>query len=238
MEKGPKIEKDPLDDGPEDDTSMFVQLKACHFVKTSKRVWKLICNEHTITFIGLTELPEDYTVRVSDLDDKSTNVVWKQIREDSNPVKNFVDWAYANSASREVPGEIVGVSVGDKNTSFTLERQPTPSRSLIVSTWGIALRKHAPERSQRNWFVGIISNRAHGVDLRKLNGRSEEVQEGVLEDPKFGMIMNSIIKEVEEKDLTHISVSCTKGRHRSVAVAELLKKLFYPNDILEHLTIS
>lgn len=220
-----------------DDETMVTQLKTAGFQKTSKRVWKRELDGQTITFIGLTDLPVDYTVRVSDLDDKSTNIVWKEIREEDSPVKKFVQWSYENSAAREVPGETTDVAVGDVSTTLTLEIQPDISRTLIISTWGIAMRDRAPEKSQRNWFVGIISNRAKNVDLRKLNGRSEEVQQGVMEDPKFGMIMNSIVSEVEKKGLNHISISCTKGRHRSVAIAELLKKLFYPNAVLEHLTI-
>jgi hypothetical protein len=225
-------------DSPPSPPSMFDHLQACGFTKTSKRVWKRVSEDHTITFIGLTELPIDYSVRISEFDDTSANIVWKELREGDNPVKKFAEWAYANSIAREVPGQIVDlVGCDDKTVSFKLEVQPT-DRDLIISTWGVKKRSRAPEESQRNWFVGIISARAHGVDLRKFDGRSEEVQAGIMGDDHFGPIMSSIIKEVEEHNLTHISTSCTKGRHRSVAVAELLKKWFYPRAVVRHLTIN
>lgn len=219
------------------EASMTEQMKAYGFTKTSKRVWKRTLEDQTLTFIGLTDLACDYSVRISDFDDTSANIVWKVLREEESPVKKFVEWAYSNSLSRDVPGQIMDLSTSEKTISIKLEVQPT-DRELIISTWGVAKRSHAPEGSQRNWFVGIISARAHGVDLRKFNGRSEEVQEGIMGDQRFGSIMSSVVKEIEEQNLTHISVSCTKGRHRSVAVAELLKKWFYPKAILRHLTIS
>ena len=43
--------------------------------------------------------------------------------------------------------------------------------------------------------------------------------------------------QVEHSDLKCISINCTKGRHRSVAAAEILKKTYYPNATVKHLTI-
>ena len=35
-----------------------------------------------------------------------------------------------------------------------------------------------------------------------------------------------------------IGINCAKGRHRSVAAAELLKRYYYPSAVVEHLTIK
>ena len=43
--------------------------------------------------------------------------------------------------------------------------------------------------------------------------------------------------QVEHSDLKCISINCTKRRHRSVAAAEILKKTYYPNATVKHLTI-
>ena len=43
--------------------------------------------------------------------------------------------------------------------------------------------------------------------------------------------------QVEHSNLSCISINCTKGRHRSVAAAEILKKTYYPNATVKHLTI-
>jgi len=54
----------------------------------------------------------------------------------------------------------------------------------------------------------------------------------------FPDFMISIQKIIEENDLRIVSFNCSKGRHRSVAAAELLKKLVYPNSEIIHLELS
>ena len=46
-----------------------------------------------------------------------------------------------------------------------------------------------------------------------------------------------VVEKIERDDLYAVSINCTKGRHRSVAAAEILRKVFYKEAKVEHLTI-
>jgi len=48
-------------------------------------------------------------------------------------------------------------------------------RPLIIYTWGRKLRKRQPDCVQRNFNAAILNGRRKGVNLKKLDGRSEEV---------------------------------------------------------------
>lgn len=125
---------------------------------------------------------------------------------------------------------------------------PTPeelevdrNRHLLIYTWGKALRKSKPSDSQSNFNAGILNGRGGGVDLHKMNGTCEEVQRNVSSCSRFPGFLEAICKKIEKSTpapLHTISINCTKGRHRSVAAAEILKKFYYPNAVLKHLTIS
>ena len=46
-----------------------------------------------------------------------------------------------------------------------------------------------------------------------------------------------VVGRVEADDLRVVSFVCTKGRHRSVAAAEIFVRLYYPLGRTVHLTI-
>eukprot|EP00443_Scrippsiella_acuminata_P074121 CAMPEP_0115538794 /NCGR_PEP_ID=MMETSP0271-20121206/89064_1 /TAXON_ID=71861 /ORGANISM="Scrippsiella trochoidea, Strain CCMP3099" /LENGTH=66 /DNA_ID=CAMNT_0002971705 /DNA_START=74 /DNA_END=270 /DNA_ORIENTATION=- len=60
-----------------------------------------------------------------------------------------------------------------------------------------------------------------------MNGLSDEVQSNVASCGLFPRWISMVCAKVEGSDLHAISINCTKGRHRSVAAAEILKKLYY-----------
>jgi len=112
-----------------------------------------------------------------------------------------------------------------------------PSRALTILTWAKAAHKHKPDRSQKNYSVEMISIRDQGLNLKRLTGRGQDIQNRILAEPKFVRVMKQIVREVEENDYTVISVCCAQGRHRSVAIAELLRKLYYPSAEINHLDL-
>jgi len=113
----------------------------------------------------------------------------------------------------------------------------TDTRELLVYTWGKALRKSAPPDSEHNFNAGILNGRGGGADLRTMNGLSDEVQSNVASCGLFPRWISMVCAKVEHSNCKVISINCTKGRHRSVAAAEILKKQYYPNAQLKHLTI-
>jgi hypothetical protein len=52
------------------------------------------------------------------------------------------------------------------------------------------------------------------------------------------LMLRQTVRKIEEEDLHTISTFCSKGRHRSVSAAVLLKLIYFPNATIEHLTIK
>ena len=75
------------------------------------------------------------------------------------------------------------------------------------------------------------------MNLRKMNGLSSEIQARISRCSLFPTWITMVIEAIETKNLSVISINCTKGRHRSVAAAEILKAVYYPKATIEHLTI-
>jgi len=119
-------------------------------------------------------------------------------------------------------------------------------RPLNVLTWGNSLktlngikavRTKNGIRMQRNFSASGLNGRGGNVDLRTMNGLSEGVQRNVARSDRMQEWMRMVVKRIERDNLQTIAVNCSKGRHRSVAAAELLKKYYYPKAVIRHLTI-
>lgn len=217
----------------EEEKNFPILLAEANFRKTSKRVWQLTVSDHTVAFIGTGNSPLNYSVRISGFDDKDIDDLWRQMLS----IEKLLVWVQVNSHKEETPGFTQEIEVDSNKQSIETTVMPTNDRQLTILTWGVAKMAHTPSVSQRNWFVGVITTRKYGVNLKKNNGKSEEIQAGIMADPKFPNILNSIVSEVEKNNYTVISISCTKGRHRSVAMAEILKKHIYPQAQVRHLTL-
>ncbi len=113
----------------------------------------------------------------------------------------------------------------------------TTDRKLLILTWGRALLKGTPQQSERNFNAGVLNGRGGSINLRKLNGLSDEIQGRISRCSLFPTWIKMVIDKIEDDDLMCISINCTKGRHRSVAAAEILKKVYYPAAQIDHLTI-
>jgi len=108
-------------------------------------------------------------------------------------------------------------------------------RNLTILTWGKAARKYKPDETEKNWSIEMIS--INDIYLKKMNGKNLIIQNRLMIESTFIKLLKGIVKEIEEKDYKTISICCTHGRHRSVATAEILKKLYYPNAIINHLDL-
>ena len=108
-------------------------------------------------------------------------------------------------------------------------------------TW----EKVAQQGAERDFNAAILSAVGHDVALSRHDGTERAVQRNVAESPAFQSLLGSIVLAVEEppveegaKGLECFSISCHRGRHRSVALAELLRDHFYPAATLTHLTLK
>jgi len=154
----------------------------------------------------------------------------------------LIQWAKAQRSQE--PGFDAEDSSTDLDAVNSLDYLPTPGdlkvtpgRALLIYTWGKALRKSAPADSQHNFNAGILNGRGGGADLRTMNGLSDEVQSNVASCSLFPTWISMVVAKVEHSQLNAISINCTKGRHRSVAAAEILKRIYYPEATVKHLTI-
>lgn len=160
---------------------------------------------------------------------------------------DLLKWTTAQRVhSDEDEADNVGSDEGEADNGG-LDFLPTPeelgvdrNRPLLIYTWGKALRKSEPSDSQFNFNACILNGRGGGVDLRTMNGTWEEVQNNVASCSKFPRWLEMACNKIEKSTpaLHTISINCTKGRHRSVAAAEIMKRFYYPNAVLRHLTIS
>lgn len=159
--------------------------------------------------------------------------------------KQILQWTRANTTGDGFEEEEDGTGEDHNEIDCSIEtlflnpelkRIANPERELRVSTWGRALMK-GPPIGAVNFNASVLSGRGHGVNTRKMNGLWIEIQSQVSKCSMFPMWIELVIRKIEKEDIHHISINCTKGRHRSVAAAELLKKLYYKRADIHHLTI-
>lgn len=98
-------------------------------------------------------------------------------------------------------------------------------KEITIYTWGNQKRKNPPPASQHNFCVtGISSYKPKGVNLKKVDGRDQRLQDKLQRMPKFELYLSSALDKIQTAKLTVISINCHKGRHRSVGFAEILAK--------------
>lgn len=182
---------------------------------------------------------EDYTVLYIDgYEQEQANFIWKECLKYDNPIEKLLSMIKNEEmVDKQVePGFIEGNNNDEKNIQL-VDYKIDKNRKLLIYTWGRAVRKSLPFDSQHNFFAGQLNGRGHGVDLRRMNGKFEEIQIVVSNCGRFYDFMLEMLKKIETKNLSVISIYCTKGRHRSVAAAELLKKYYYADATIKHLDI-
>jgi hypothetical protein len=116
-------------------------------------------------------------------------------------------------------------------------------RQLHIYTWGDALMKKTALKSRSSQFdvnAKPLNGRGGGADTKHNALQDKRIVLNVaasLADARGMQLLVQTLRKIEEEDLHTMSVFCTKGRHRSVSLAVLLQHGFYPNAIVEHLTI-
>ncbi len=97
------------------------------------------------------------------------------------------------------------------------------AKNIKLYTWGNKVHKQKPLPSDFNLCVtGVNSYKPKGINLKDVDGRDARLQEKVARQPKFEMYMKSTLEKIEKEKPKVVSINCHKGRHRSVAFAELL----------------
>lgn len=95
---------------------------------------------------------------------------------------------------------------------------------IVIYTWGNKIYKTCPVKSNFNLNVcGISSYKPRGVNLKKVDGRSSILQEKIQRGKNYDYYMDIFIEKVKT-GAKILSINCHKGRHRSVAMAEMVGK--------------
>ena len=106
------------------------------------------------------------------------------------------------------------------------------NRILTIHSWGIL--KHTEPKCEISFDLTKFTTKTDIKDIRKFDGRDEEIQHSIIQHPLFTELIIKIIEEIETNNSTEISFFCNHGKHRSVGWAEILKKYYYPNSIIKH----
>ena len=109
------------------------------------------------------------------------------------------------------------------------------NRFLTIYTWGI-------KKDRKNVECNIIFDLTKfqtkidkDIDVQTINGLSDIIQDSIICHPKFLELLEIVVNNIETENPTDIAFICNHGKHRSVAWAELLKKLYYKKAIIKHL---
>ena len=105
-------------------------------------------------------------------------------------------------------------------------------RKINIYTWGI--KKHTCDKCDIIFDATLLTAKIN-KDVRSLNGKNDIVKQSIINHPKFEIMMETILKNIEEDEPLTIGFICNHGKHRSVAFAELLKELYYTNSKITHI---
>ena len=110
------------------------------------------------------------------------------------------------------------------------------TRQITIYTWGKNFRDNFPYKLDCNFNVCEISYRNHtrDFDLRKSSGMDPDLKDRIMSTDKARDFAVSIVNKVERDNLHVIGINCSKGKHRSVSIANYLKDVYYPSATVYH----
>jgi len=178
---------------------------------------------------------------------------WVVEEYSDDDVEGFFDEAdyyqdkYNPSSSVKVKGKAKTKAkkkiVNESNKDYlyeSLRNDIDSDRELNIYSYGKKHRKRLPPqmKCQANFNACILSGRRAGLNLKKLNGLSLDVQKSVETSKNFDTFLSMIVKKIEKDNLTSIAIYCSAGRHRSVTCCEILKKKLYPKSKVYHVELK
>mmetsp|Transcript_726 Transcript_726/g.1496 ORF Transcript_726/g.1496 Transcript_726/m.1496 type:complete len:338 (+) Transcript_726:79-1092(+) len=113
-------------------------------------------------------------------------------------------------------------------------------RQITLITWGFFKLARPPEAQALincscKKFHYLTRNNKH---IKKLNGLDDVVQGRICRNTFFASWLLEAIGRIEREDLNMVSMCCAKGTHLSVAIAEMMRKAYYPKATVQHLTLT
>lgn len=131
-----------------------------------------------------------------------------------------------------------GIRTNRKYLYSNLREIVKTDRQLTIYSWGKKHRRKVPHKIDANFNAAILSGKRKGINLKKLNGLSQEVQQAVETSKNFETFFRQMVEKIERDDINAVGINCTAGRHRSVTCAEILKRELYPHSKIVHLELK
>lgn len=91
-----------------------------------------------------------------------------------------------------------------------------------------------PSGTQKAFDCRRLNLRGHGLDLRFGRGNDDEFQKEAESDEEFKHFICLVAKCIMDNKYHTIAFYCSKGHHRSVAAAELFRRIFAPQCEIIH----
>ena len=170
-------------------------------------------------------------------------------KEFDNNVIPFVTWLFKEFDFNDCENDVYGFEDDSSDSSEdsrtnrkylydSLREITDPDRILIIYTWGKKHRKKVQFKIDSNFNASMLSGKRKGLNLKKMNGLSVEVQRAVETSRNYDTFMTQMVGKIERIDAHAIAINCTAGRHRSVTCAQILKREFYPNSKIHHIELK
>jgi hypothetical protein len=191
-------------------------------------------------------------------DGATTSVYFSPLRVHNNKVNQTVCNAQLDKLSHQHVGVLLMVHMldflsqalqpvgfDDDQVTLVTEHSRFPDvhhdRNRVLHLFSFGLDNHPVCPTNVEHTACLTS--FHGERLPKEllfghDGREQHVQDSFVNGKKFSQLMTDLVTVVESKDLHSLGACCNKGRHRSPAVVELLKKHYYPNAVVTHFELN
>jgi hypothetical protein len=108
-------------------------------------------------------------------------------------------------------------------------------RHLTIYTWGIKKDRESVGCPLIFDLTKFQTKIDRDIDVSTITGLTDIIQDSIVCHPKFLELMEMVVTKVENDSPPSIAFICNHGKHRSVAWAELLKKLYYTKSTIRHL---
>ena len=108
-------------------------------------------------------------------------------------------------------------------------------RRLTIYTWGIKKDRESVECPLIFDLTKFQTKIDRDIEVSTITGLTDIIQDSIVCHPKFLELMETVVTKVENDSPPSIAFICNHGKHRSVAWAELLKKLYYTKSTIRHL---
>ena len=115
------------------------------------------------------------------------------------------------------------------------------NRKLKIYTWGEKNKDTKEPKCQVTFDLINFSTKIADISKKEVNkytGKDEVIQNSIIQHPAYNLLIEKIINQIENNNLSEISFVCNHGKHRSVGFAEILKKYYYPDLILKHINLN